>query len=128
MAFEDYITAGKDEDLQGIISNAGGSALTLTAGSDVLLKIGRGYPITTPDLDLNGTALSGGSVTSFSTASSGPTQGQYTVKLFGADTATLNPGTYDCDLLLVDAGDGNRVKFVDRGVIHVGGTTSGKST
>lgn len=127
MPFAFNIVAGKDQDFTGILEDANGNPITITAGSDVLLKLFRGDSAT-PDLDVNGTALTGGTVTSFNTASSGSLQGSWTVKFFGADTSGLNPQTYDAEISLVDAGDSNRLKIVDRGVVSVLGGSAGKVT
>ena len=126
MPFEINIIAGRDQDFSGTLEDANGAAIAITASSDVLFKAYRG-PGATPDLDINGTALAGGSVTSF-TAGSGTGIGTWTVKFFAADTASLTPGTYDVELELVDAGDGNRVKPADRGVLHILGQPLGKTT
>lgn len=122
MAFEFRIIAGEDQDEAGTLLDANGAAITITAGSDVLLKIARGAGAT-PDLDINGTQLTGGTFTSFT-----PATNNWKVKFFGADTAALVPGTYDAYLLLVDAGDNNRLKSVDQGVLHVSGQPVGKTT
>lgn len=127
MPFEINIVAGKDQDYTGTLEDANGNPITIASGSDVLWKAFRG-DAATPDLDVNGTALAGGTVTTFSTASSGATQGQYTIKFFGADTSALNPQTYDVEVDLVDNGDSNRDKIVDRGVLHVLGGSAGKTT
>ena len=126
MPFVDYMTAGLDKDFTGTLYDANSAAIAITSGSDVLCKIYRGAGAT-PDLDLNGTALAGGSITSF-TAGSGAGIGTWNVKLYGADTASLVPGAYDVKVELVDAGDSNRLKDVDFGVMYVYGPTAGKTT
>jgi hypothetical protein len=120
------ITAGQTRGFSGTIEDANGTAVAITAGSDVLFKLYRGDGAT-PDLDLNGTALTGGSVTSF-TAGSGASAGAYTVTICGPDTASLNPGVYQVKIELVDHGDSDRLKDVDFGVCNVFGSTAGKVT
>lgn len=122
-----YITAGLDDDGAGVLEDANGNAIAITAGSDVLFKVMRG-PGATPDLDISGTALSGGSVTTFNTATSGANKGAWTVSFHAADTASLLPGAYDIKIGLVDAGDSNRLKWVDDGVLYVEGAVAGKVT
>lgn len=126
MSFSDIMTAGLDKDFSGTLLDASGNAISITAGSDVLCKIYRGAGAT-PDLDLNGTQLAGGSKTAF-TAGAGPPQGGWTVTLMGSDTAALVPGAYDVKVELVDAGDSNRLKDVDFGTMYVLGGTAGKTT
>lgn len=120
------ITAGLERQFSGTLLDANGNAIPITGGSDVLCKIYRGDGAT-PDLDLNGTALAGGSVTSF-TAGSGAGEGSWTVTIMGADSAGLNPGTYQVKVEMVDAGDGSHLKDVDFGICYVYGPTAGKST
>lgn len=120
------ITAGLTSSFSGTLEDANGIAIAITAGSDVIFKLYRGAGAT-PDLDLNGTALSGGSVTGF-TAGSGAGIGTYTVTICGPDTASMTPGVYDVKIELVDAGDSSRLKDVDQGVCYVLGPTAGKTT
>lgn len=120
------ITAGLDEDFSGVLEDANGNAINITAGSDVLFKAYRGNGAT-PDLDVNGTQLAGGTKTTF-TAGVGPPQGGWTISFHGADTASLVPGAYDIKVILVDAGDSNREKKVDNGVLYVLGPVAGKTT
>ena len=120
------ITPGLTSSFSGTLEDANGAAIAITAGSDVLFKIYRGAGAT-PDLDLNGTALAGGSVTGF-TAGSGAGIGTYTVTICGPDTTTMTPGVYDVKIELVDAGDSNRLKDVDEGICYVFGGTAGKTT
>lgn len=126
MSVELSITAGLTRSFTGTLEDSTGAAIAITVGSDVLFKLYRGDGAT-PDLDLNGTALAGGSVTGF-TAGSGAGIGTYTVTIVGTDTTTLNPGVYQVKIELVDAGDGNRLKDVDFGVCYVNGPTAGKTT
>lgn len=126
MPFSDSMTAGLDKDFSGTLLDANGNAIAITAGSDVLCKIYRGAGAT-PDLDLSGVPLTGGSATSF-TAGSGAGKGTWNVTLHGADTASMVPGAYDIKVELVDAGDSNRLKDVDFGVMYVYGGTAGKTT
>lgn len=127
MPFVIEITAGLDDDFGGTLEDANGAAIAITAASDVLFKAYRGAGAT-PDLDINGTALAGGSVTTFNTATSGANKGAWTVSFHGADTSALVPGAYDVKVELVDAGDSNRLKAVDFGVLYVLGGTAGKTT
>lgn len=120
------ITAGLTSSFSGTLEDANGAAIAIPAGSDVIAKIFRGNGAT-PDLDINGTALSGGSVTTF-TAGSGTGKGGYTVTICGPDTASMVPGAYDVKIILVDAGDSNREKDVDFGVCYVLGPVAGKTT
>lgn len=116
------ITAGLDEDFAGTLLDASGVAISITAGSDIIFKVFRGNPAT-PDLDVNGTPLTGGTKTAFTAGT-----GNWTISFYGADTATLVPGAYDIKVILVDAGDSNREKKVDNGVLYVIGAVAGKST
>jgi hypothetical protein len=123
MSVELSITAGLTRSFTGTLEDASGNAIPITANSDVLFKLYRGDGAT-PDLDLSGTQLAGGSVTSFTPGSSGA----YAVKICGSDTASLNPGVYQVKIALVDAGDGNLEKDVDFGVCFVNGPVAGKTT
>lgn len=120
------ITAGLDDDFSGLLEDANGNAIAITAGSDVLFKAYRGGNAT-PDLDLNGTPLAGGSKTTF-TPGSGAGIGTWNVTIHGSDTSALIPGAYDIKVELVDAGDSNRLKSVDFGVLYVLAGTAGKTT
>jgi hypothetical protein len=116
------LTVGLDKDFTGTLLDANGNAISITAGSDIIFKVYRGSPAT-PDLDVSGTALAHGTVTSF-TANTG----NWAIKFFGLDTAALVTGAYDIKVILVDAGDGNREKDVDFGVLYVLGGVAGKTT
>ncbi len=111
------ITAGLDGDFSGVLEDANGDAISITAGSNVIFKAFRGGG-ETPDLDVDGTGLPGGTITTF-TVGAGPPQGGWNLAVFGADTDTMVPGAYDIKIILVDAGDSNREKWVDDGVLFV---------
>lgn len=120
------LTAGLDDDFSGVLEDANGAAISITAGSDVIVKVFRGN-LATPDLDISGTQLTGGTKTTF-TVGAGPPQGGWNLTIHGADTATMVPGAYDVKVGLVDAGDSNRFKWVCDGVCYVEGAVAGKTT
>ena len=126
MPFEINTTVGRDDDFQGLLEDATGVAISITPGSDILVKIYRGSPAT-PDLDISSTPLVGGSNTSF-ISGSGTGKGTYTLQLFAADMTGLTPGTYDVQVDLVDSGDSYRLKHADYGVLHLLGNPVGNVT
>jgi len=97
----------------GVLEDANGDAITITAGSVITVKFYRGEGAT-PDLTVNGTPLSGGSVTAFT-----PGTGNWTLFLASGDTANLTALTYEAEVDLTDAGDSNRVKLADRFVFNI---------
>ena len=120
------LTAGMDDDFSGVLEDATGAAISITAGSDVVVKVFRGN-LATPDLDINGTGLTYGTKTAF-TVGTGPPQGGWTLTVHGGDTSSLVPGAYDVKVGLVDAGDSNRFKWVCDGVCFVEGAVAGLTT
>ena len=118
-SFEIQITAGRKADFAGVLQDANGVAISIAAGSKVYCKVYRGAGAT-PDLDINGVALAGGSVTTFTAGT-----GNYTVSFGAADTAALVPGAYDCEVSLVDSGDTNAIKHAQFGIVQIIGQPLG---
>ena len=121
-SFEVRIETGRKASFSGTLLDATGAAISITAGSKIYCKIYRGIGAT-PDLDISSSALSGGSITSFTAGT-----GNYTVTIFAADSANLIPGAYCVDIDLVDAGDSGAIKHAQFGVMHVIGQPLGGTT
>ncbi len=125
--FNQNVPIGRYIKFSGQLLDADGDPIAITAGSDIIFKVYGGAGAT-PVIEINGTALSGGSVTTFSTASSGATKGQWTVQFCSADTSSLTAGTYDAEVILVDAGNSNSIDEASSGVINLMGTPLGETT
>ena len=125
--FNANVPIGRYIKFSGILKDANGNPITINAMSDIIFKVYGGVGAT-PVIEINGTPLSGGSVTTYSTASSGATQGQWTVQFCSADTSSLTPGAYDAEVVLIDSGNGNSIDEASNGVINLMGTPLGETT
>lgn len=92
----------------------GTTVVTAAVGSVLRFKAGR-RPAGIPVLDLDSAGgASGGSILTYT-----PSTGAYTLKITGDDTEGLVPGVYDAELALVDHGESDRIKVVERGTLYL---------
>ena len=92
-----------------------------TADDEVRVKIGRSTD--TPDLEIDSiAALSGGSIVTFT-----PNTNDVVLLIGQADIRNLQPGAYDCQILVVDQDDHlgagasmeNAIKHVEAGIVFI---------
>lgn len=117
--FTIHARVGRTSDYNGALYESDGTTGVALAAGDVLrLKIGRGS--SDPLLEVTSIAATpNGSVVTI-TDTSAPAE--YTIRLAQDDTADLPPGTYDCELVLVDDSEtapADAAKFVEYGVLNV---------
>ena len=112
--FAIYIEQNREGSYTGQLLNADGTNTTgITAGSDLRVKIGRRNG-TVPELDLSIAPNVNGSVTTLNLAT-----GAYTFRVEPADSALLQVGPHDAEVLLIDAGEANSAKRASLGVVHI---------
>ena len=94
----------------------GTTGVALVSGDKVRLKAYRRNGAT-PVLDMvSGAALSGGSSITITSLTSPATA---TVTFDQDDTTSLDPGTYSCEILVMDSADGSRIKHAQQGILYL---------
>jgi hypothetical protein len=115
--FELTILQTRTEDFSGTLLDSQGEGVAIGETDALRFKLGRAGA--TPVLDLNGTATAAGSVVTV-TQRSAPAS--YSLRFAQGDTAGIDPGAYDAELLLVvdtETAPDNAAKLVECGIVHV---------
>lgn len=118
------IRARKNRDGEftiGLFESDGTTEFILAAGDNVRVKIGRGEE--EPELEIDVDPSPGGSVTSFTAGTN-----DVTLKLCKGDTADLETGSYDMEIVVIDDSSTNppdAARHVQYGVFSLDGTMGG---
>lgn len=92
------------------VKDAAGAAVAFEVGDVFRVAIGRDGEA--PLLDLSSASPAAGGTT---VQAANPSQ----VVFDEDDTAGLDPGVYNCEAFIIDASDGERIKFADKGIAVV---------
>lgn len=98
------------------VTDADGDNVDFESGDTFRVKIGRTGAAPLLDLDSDAASANGSTVQAANPS---------IVVLDQDDVETLSAGVYDCEVSIVDASDGNRIKHADKGVCVVHGTQAG---
>lgn len=114
--FELTIHRGRTEQWTATLTTAAGGNVTLAEADVVRFKLGRG--LSAPLLDLDNVATAAGSLVTVTQLN----PGQYTLRVAQDDTASLAPGDYDAEVIVVDSSEtapANAAKHVEYGIVHL---------
>jgi hypothetical protein len=114
--FEIYFDKNRTVSQDIVLYQADGGGLTLNSGDKVRFRVWR-RDQTTPLIDVNNiAALDGGSIVTVTGLASAA---MATVKICQADIASVDPGIYDAEIVVVDSGDSNLAKSAGRGICGI---------
>lgn len=119
MSFENIAYAGRTTDFTVLLYEDDGSTALVLANADVVrVKIGRAGSVVL-DLDSAADTANGSGVTVDNRSAA-----QVTVRLAQGDTSAMQ-GTYDVEVLVVDASDSDLIKTCEYGCMHILPSQSG---
>lgn len=121
MSFELALTRNRTFDYSGTITDANGTAVTFAADDVLRFKLYR-RDAATPALEVDNVATANGSVTVLST------DGDYTLRIAQADTASLVTGPWEAELMVSDNSEtspADAAKHVEHGTVHILGAPAG---
>lgn len=115
MPFEVIGYRNRVADYSGTVLDQNGLAVNWAASDKCRVKIGRDGAASTPVLDLvSGTPTANGSLAYVTLASNA-----YSFRIEAADMTLLTPGLFTVEVIFVDNSDGDRMKVIDVGTLHV---------
>lgn len=108
------VRKGRTEDFTiALYESDGSTAVTIAASDVVRCKLGRRGVAPVLDIDSVG-ALAGGSIVTFTSGTNNAT-----LRIAQGDTASLESGTYNLEVSLVDDSDSDKIKHAQTHVVHL---------